>query len=97
MAQTECHPGPKKCARCFTSAARKNVRYRQIIAWRNAQNAANAKNYRAWQAYKNGRYVFYRSKHYAVQVKALRRKQAYVRRVVAGWVKTMNYKYNNCK
>ena len=56
MAQTECHPGPKRCARCNTAGSKKNLRYKQIIAWRNAQNKANVRNYHAWNKYRMTKY-----------------------------------------
>jgi hypothetical protein len=87
MAETACHPGPKRCAACASAVGKKNARAKAILSWRNRYNAANVRNYRAWLSKRAKMLKYYSKTYYYAHLKVLRSKQAYVNKRVAAALK----------
>ena len=68
MAETECHPGPGRCSRCFSALGKRQTRYRQIIAWRNSQRKSLGKWYSAQARYRAGRLSYFKSTWYKARL-----------------------------
>jgi hypothetical protein len=97
MVETECHPGPSRCAPCFSALKKRNLRYRQIIAWRNSQRSHIGRWYSAQAKYRAAKLRYYSHTFYRARLAQYYAKHRWINRVVASWTKTMHYKYNNCK
>ena len=97
LAEAACHPGPARCARCRGAAAKRARRWRQIVAWRNVYQRNIGRWYATLMKKRNQQYRYYAGPYYQWILKNYRAKVAYKNRIVASWVKTMNWRYNNCK
>ena len=97
LAEAACHPGPARCARCRGAAAKRARRWRQIVAWRNNYQRNLNRWYHNMMRHRNKQYRYWAGPYYHWILKNYRAKVAYKNRIVASWVRTMNWRYNNCR
>ena len=97
LAEAICHPGPGRCAPCFSALAKRQRRWRQIVSWRNSQLRALSKWYNGRARYRAARVRYWATPYYRAIYKQYLSKHRYINRVVAAWTKTMNWRYANCK
>ena len=88
---------PALCHRCRGAATKRARRWRQIVAWRNNYQRGIARWYAAYMKKRAQQLKYWGTHYYAWIRKQYAVKLAYKNRIVASWVKTMNWRYNNCK
>ena len=88
---------PGICARCAGAAAKRARRWRQIVAWRNNYQRNLNRWYHNMMRHRNKQYRYWAGPYYHWILKNYRAKVAYKNRIVASWVRTMNWRYNNCR
>ena len=98
LVERNCHRvNPSICARCAGAAAKRARRWRQIVAWRNNYQRGINRWYAAYMKKRAAQLRYWGSTRYAWIRKQYANRLAYKNRVVASWVRTMNWRYNNCR
>ena len=98
MAERACMKvSPSRCAACAGAAAKRARRWRQIVAWRNNYQRGINRWYHAYMRKRAAQLRYWGSTRYAWIRKQYYNRLRYKNRVVASWVRTMNWRYNNCR
>jgi Tfp pilus assembly protein PilX len=88
---------PKICSRCRGAGARRATRYKQIVAWRNAQNRAVSTWWTAQMKWRAAKLGYWSGTWWRARVAQYNRRKVYIAKKTAAWIKDMWYRYNHCK